>query len=171
MPQWFTSEVLARKVWSDGLFTITVDGSERRTVSARDNSCSWAVFHRVMTATGTRSSIGRIPSHHRTAIEIEFFIVRVDGGALTPLLWDLDVGDALQVSRKGTGSFTLKKTPDAENLWLMATGTGLAPYIAMLRTAEPWERYTKESYWSMACGWQPISRIPKSCNRFRSSIW
>ena len=37
----------------------------------------------------------------------------------------------------------MKKTPDAEILWLVSTGTGLAPYIAMLRTSQPWDRYEK----------------------------
>ena len=140
MPQWLTSKVLERKVWSEGLFTITVDGSGVEPFLP-----------------GQFVQLGCFPSGHdgdRDQLinrpysiasphgdRIDFFIVRVDGGELTPMLWDLNVGDTLQVSRKGTGSFTLKKTPDAENLWLIATGTGLAPYIAMLRTAEPWERY------------------------------
>ena len=74
---------------------------------------------------------------------LEFFIVRVDDGELTPHLWKLEPGDDIEVSEKAAGRFTLEKTPDAENLWLVATGTGLAPYVAMLRTDEPWERYRK----------------------------
>jgi ferredoxin--NADP+ reductase len=72
---------------------------------------------------------------------LEFFIVLVEDGELTPRLWRLENGDKLQVSERAAGSFTLKKTPPAENLWLLATGTGLAPYIAMLRTPEPWEKF------------------------------
>jgi ferredoxin--NADP+ reductase len=48
------------------------------------------------------------------------------------------------VSQKAAGSFTLKKAPEhGRHLWLIATGTGLAPYIAMLRTEQPWERFEK----------------------------
>ena len=75
--------------------------------------------------------------------QLEFFIVRVDDGELTPHLWNLEAGDQIEVSDKAAGRFTLEKTPDAEHLWLIATGTGLAPYIAMLRTEEPWQRYSK----------------------------
>ena len=74
---------------------------------------------------------------------LEFFVVRVDDGELTPWLWQLKAGDALDVNHRAAGSFTLKKTPDADILWLIATATGLAPYIAMLRTEEPWQRYKK----------------------------
>ncbi|MBX3420445.1 MAG: ferredoxin--NADP reductase [Pirellulaceae bacterium] len=74
---------------------------------------------------------------------LEFFIVMVEGGQLTPRLWNLKVGDVLDVSQKAAGSFTLEHCPDASSLWLIGTGTGLAPYIAMLRTQQPWERYQR----------------------------
>ncbi len=74
---------------------------------------------------------------------IEFFIVVVEDGKLTPNLWMLHPGDKIDVSEKAAGSFTLSHCPDASVLWLLATGTGIAPYIAMLRTAEPWQRYKR----------------------------
>jgi len=75
--------------------------------------------------------------------ELEFFIVMVPDGELTPRLWALEAGDEIEVSDAGGGSFTLNKAPDAETLWLIATGTGLAPYIAMLRTDQAWSSYEK----------------------------
>ena len=74
---------------------------------------------------------------------IEFYIVLVEDGKLTPHLWRLEKGDTLDISERAAGRFTLKQTPDAEHLWLVGTGTGLAPYIAMLRTDVPWTRYRK----------------------------
>jgi ferredoxin--NADP+ reductase len=74
---------------------------------------------------------------------LEFFGVRVDGGELSPDLADLDVGDDLWVHRTPRGTFTLDRVPDAANLWLVATGTGLAPYVSMLRTEEPWTRFER----------------------------
>ena len=67
----------------------------------------------------------------------------VEDGELTPVLWNLNVGDTVDVAQRAAGSFTLAKTPPAKNLWLIATGTGLAPYIAMLRTEQPWTDYEK----------------------------
>ena len=55
----------------------------------------------------------------------------------------LKAGDSIEWIDNHDGSFTLKKTPDAEILWLISTGTGLAPYIAMLRCDEAWERYRR----------------------------
>jgi ferredoxin--NADP+ reductase len=63
--------------------------------------------------------------------EYEFFIRRVEGGALTPLLWDRRVGDAINI--KGPkGKFMLQE--DGRRALWVASGTGLAPFMSMLET-------------------------------------
>jgi ferredoxin--NADP+ reductase len=65
---------------------------------------------------------------------LEFYVVLVESGALTPRLFALNPGDKLWLGKKITGSFTLDNVPEGHNLVLIATGTGLAPYISMLRS-------------------------------------
>ena len=65
---------------------------------------------------------------------IEFYITLVRSGTLTPRLFSLGVGDRIFLSPKFTGIFTLSEIPDESNLILIATGTGLAPYMSMVRT-------------------------------------
>lgn len=65
---------------------------------------------------------------------VEFYIVLVESGALTPRLFALRPGDPVFLGKKITGTFTLDRVPDGQNLILIATGTGLAPYISMLRS-------------------------------------
>jgi ferredoxin--NADP+ reductase len=75
---------------------------------------------------------------------LEFYIVEVQTGALTPRLFALKEGDQLWVGPKLTGLFTLDQVPPERNLAFIATGTGLAPYMSMLRThldAEPQRRF------------------------------
>ncbi|MFN3167972.1 MAG: ferredoxin--NADP reductase [Phycisphaeraceae bacterium] len=62
---------------------------------------------------------------------LEFYIVAVDEGALTPRVFDLEVGDRLFMDPKIKGHFTLKDVPDNTNLVTVATGTGLAPFLSM----------------------------------------
>ena len=63
--------------------------------------------------------------------EYEFFIRRVSTGGFTPLLWDISVGDAISI--KGPkGKFLLQ--PDGRRALLVASGTGLAPFISMIET-------------------------------------
>ena len=65
---------------------------------------------------------------------LEFYITLVSSGALTPRLFHLKVGDPLSLGQKVTGMFTLDSVGDDQNVLLFATGTGLAPYMSMIRT-------------------------------------
>lgn len=148
MPKWYASKVLKKKTWTEGLFTLTIDGSEVEPFEP-GQFLHLATFPDGVSAADSaeikeKARVNRpysVASPH--GVELEFFIVRVDDGELTPPLWELEPGDAIEVSTKAAGRFTLSKTPDAEHLWLVGTGTGLAPYIAMLRTEEPWQRFKK----------------------------
>jgi ferredoxin--NADP+ reductase len=70
---------------------------------------------------------------------LELYITLVRSGALTPRLFALEPGDRLWLGPKITGRFTLDAAPDDADLVLIATGTGLAPYMSMLRTILPSE--------------------------------
>ncbi len=64
---------------------------------------------------------------------LELCIARVEGGRLTPELARLDAGAQLWLDPRPLGRFTLEGVPPARDLLLVATGTGLAPYVSMLR--------------------------------------
>lgn len=70
-----------------------------------------------------------LPGHH-----LELFITLVRSGELTPRLFALQPGARLWLGPKITGLFTLADVPPDQNLVMVATGTGLAPYMSMLRT-------------------------------------
>jgi ferredoxin--NADP+ reductase len=65
---------------------------------------------------------------------MDFFINLVTNGALTPRLFALGVGDQLWLSPHVVGMFTLDQVPKQKHIVLVATGTGLAPYMSMLTT-------------------------------------
>lgn len=72
---------------------------------------------------------------------LEFFIVLIDEGKLTPLLWKLPVGGRIFVEPEIKGEFTLDDVPAGKHLLMIATGTGLAPFLSMLDTHEADERW------------------------------
>jgi ferredoxin/flavodoxin---NADP+ reductase len=74
---------------------------------------------------------------------LEFFLSLVENGELTPGLFDLNVGDTLGVDPKALGFFTLGEVPPCETLWLVSTGTGLGPYISMLRQGRDLARFAR----------------------------
>ncbi|MDZ7797300.1 MAG: ferredoxin--NADP reductase [Candidatus Marinimicrobia bacterium] len=65
---------------------------------------------------------------------LEFYIKMVSTGALTPRLFALKNGDMLWMRKKVFGMFTLDDFPTEKNVIFFATGTGLAPYMSMLRS-------------------------------------
>ncbi|WP_372627549.1 ferredoxin--NADP reductase [Arsukibacterium sp.] len=71
----------------------------------------------------------------------EFLVSTVADGLLSPLLQQLTPGDTVGISQPATGFFILDEVPDGDNLWLIATGTGIGPYLSMLATAEPYRRF------------------------------
>ena len=76
-----------------------------------------------------------ISSSSRRKEYLEFYISLVRSGALTPRLFALQGGDRLWVGSKAVGRFTLASVDGSHDLVLISTGTGLAPYISMIRTA------------------------------------
>lgn len=75
---------------------------------------------------------------------LEFFSVVVPDGAFTSQLQHLAVGDTLYLESEPYGFLTLNRfqSPAPKDLWLLSTGTGLAPFLSMLQTLEVWDTYT-----------------------------
>ena len=65
---------------------------------------------------------------------VEFYITLITSGGLTPRLFALKHGSKVFLGPKASGVFTLDRTPPGKTAVLIATGTGLAPYVSMLRT-------------------------------------
>ncbi|MEO8671854.1 MAG: ferredoxin--NADP reductase [Tahibacter sp.] len=74
---------------------------------------------------------------------LEFFSIKVPGGPLTSRLQHLREGDELLVSRKPTGTLLLHDLRPGRNLYLLSTGTGLAPFLAIARDPETYERFDR----------------------------
>jgi ferredoxin--NADP+ reductase len=72
---------------------------------------------------------------------LEFFSVVVPGGQFTSRLSKLKEGDALYVERKSYGFLTTDRFQAGRDLWMLATGTGLAPFLSILHDFQTWETY------------------------------
>ena len=73
----------------------------------------------------------------------EFYYVTLPDGPLTQRLCRLASGDALFLSHRAAGFLVLSEVPEAEHLWLLATGTGIAPFLSILGSDTPWQRYRR----------------------------
>lgn len=72
---------------------------------------------------------------------LEFFSIKVPNGPLTSKLQKIQPGDYVNVSNKATGTLIIDNLTEGDNLWLMATGTGIAPFISMLSDDRTYDRF------------------------------
>ena len=77
------------------------------------------------------------------AEELEFYSIKVQDGPLTSHLQHLQVGDEILIGRKPTGTLVLDGLTPGRNLYLLGTGTGLAPFLSLARDPEVYERFEK----------------------------
>jgi ferredoxin--NADP+ reductase len=73
--------------------------------------------------------------------QLEFFSIKVPDGPLTSRLQHIRPGDSILVSRKPTGTLLLSDLLPGRTLYLLATGTGLAPFLALVKDPETYERF------------------------------
>ncbi|MFT5721473.1 MAG: ferredoxin--NADP+ reductase [Motiliproteus sp.] len=74
---------------------------------------------------------------------LEFYVNTVPDGPLSNRLLNLNPGDQLQVSSTPSGFLVLDEIPSSRDLWLLATGTAIGPFLSILATAEPWQRFER----------------------------
>lgn len=84
-----------------------------------------------------------IASPPKLKSHLEFYVVRIDDGRLTRVLWELKADDPIFMDEKIKGNFTLEGIPDGKDLVMVGTGTGLAPFWSMLNTYRGKGRWRK----------------------------
>ena len=130
--------VAARRDWAPGLITLTVEAAIEPFVAGQ--------FVNLALETDGGELVRRSYSiASAPGAPLEFYLKEVAGGALTPRLMRLEPGARVLVERKPQGFFTLGYVPHCRELWLVATGTGLGPFLAMLRAGELWQRFERVS--------------------------
>ena len=75
--------------------------------------------------------------------QLEFFSIKVENGPLTSRLQHLKEGDSIMVSKKPTGTLVLDDLRPGKHLYLLSTGTGLAPFMSVIQDPETYERFEK----------------------------
>lgn len=130
-------EVLSVHHWNDTLFSFT---------TTRDPGLRFENGHFVMIGLEVegkpllRAYSIVSPNHEEY---LEFLSIKVPDGPLTSRLQHINEGDALLVSRKATGTLVIHDLLPGKNLYLFGTGTGLAPYMSIIRDPETYERFEK----------------------------
>ncbi len=73
--------------------------------------------------------------------DLEFYSIKVPDGPLTGTLQRIEPGDLILLGRKPTGTLVLDALTPARRLWLISTGTGVAPFASLIREPQTYERF------------------------------
>lgn len=137
MAAWLEGTIVEKQQWCEDLFSLKISTSSPLQFSAGQ-------FVNValnIDDKRTNRPYSLVNSPQDSLLEIHFNAVKE--GLLSPELAKLVAGDRIEVSERASGLLTLSEMPDVPNLWLLATGTGLGPFLSILKTAEPWQRFKK----------------------------
>jgi ferredoxin--NADP+ reductase len=134
MARWIEGTVVAQKAWTERLFSLQV-------------ACEIGAFEPGQFARIALPVAGELVARPYSFVNApretpcEFYYNIVPEGPLSPRLAKLEPMDVVFLAPSPSGTFTLDEVPDAANLWLIATGTGLGPFLSMLKTEQPWRRF------------------------------
>ncbi|RCL01064.1 MAG: NAD-binding domain-containing oxidoreductase [Candidatus Tokpelaia sp. JSC188] len=73
--------------------------------------------------------------------ELEFFSIKVPGGPLTEHLQRIKIGDTILMRKKSTGTLVLDAIIPGKRLYMLSTGTGVAPFASLIRDTETYEKF------------------------------
>jgi ferredoxin/flavodoxin---NADP+ reductase len=127
--------ITARRDWAPGLTTLTIGAEIHGHVPGQFVNLGVQRGEELVRRSYSIASAPGAP--------LEFYLKEVPGGALTPELVHVPIGSKVLVEQKPQGFFTLDYVPTCRDLWFVATGTGLGPFVAMLRSPEVWRRFER----------------------------
>jgi len=134
--RWCEGRVHALRQWTDRLFSIQLEADIDPFVAGQFTKLGLEIGGEL---------IGRPYSYVNAPDDplLEFYFVTVPDGPLTHRMVELKTGDPIWVMRKASGFLTLNEVPHSRHLWLLSTGTAIGPFLSILKTEEPWQRFER----------------------------
>jgi ferredoxin--NADP+ reductase len=128
-------QVLSVRHWTDTLFSFTTT----RDPGFRFQSGQFAMMGLEVEGRPLLRAYSMASAHYEE--NLEFFSIKVPDGPLTSRLQRIREGDIVLVGRKATGTLILDNLSPGSRLILLSTGTGLAPFVSLIKDPDVYERY------------------------------
>jgi ferredoxin--NADP+ reductase len=128
-------QVLSVRHWTDTLFSFTTT----RDPGFRFQSGQFAMMGLEVEGRPLLRAYSMASAHYEE--NLEFFSIKVPDGPLTSRLQRIREGDTVLVGRKATGTLIIDNLLPGSRLLLLSTGTGLAPFVSLIKDPDVYERY------------------------------
>ena len=136
MPQWVEGKIAENIHWTSNLFTLKIDAEVDEFTAGQFTSVALDIDGERI----ARPYSFLNPPDQRP---LEFFFYTATDGKLSNALVQLKVGDSVWIKKQANGFFVLNEIPPYKDIWMLGTGTGIAPYLSILNTPNSWERFEK----------------------------
>lgn len=136
-PHLFRAEVLTVRHWTDRLFSFTCT----RDSAFRFTSGQFTMIGLPVDGKPLLRAYSVVSSPFEE--QLEFLSIKVPDGPLTSRLQHIEAGDTVLIGRKASGTLLLQNLLPGRTLYLLATGTGLAPFMSVIRDPELYERFER----------------------------
>jgi ferredoxin--NADP+ reductase len=136
MADWLTGKIVEKKSWNDRLFSLRID-------------CDFDTFESGQFVRVALDIDGERVARPYSLVNkpgddfLEIYFNIVDEGPLTPRLAALEEGDEIFVTDRANGFLTVSEVPQCRHLWMLATGTGVGPFLSILKNKDAWQRFEK----------------------------
>jgi len=134
MADWVNGKVTQVEQWTDGLFSITVH-------APIDTFTAGQFAKLALEVDGERVQRAYSYVNAPSDPNLEFYLVTVPEGKLSPRLNQLRPGSEVMVTKEAAGFFVLEEVPECDTLWMLATGTAIGPYLSILQEGKDLERF------------------------------
>lgn len=134
MTQWVTGTVTEMKHWTDSLFSLKLSAQVLPFKAGQFTKLAINI---------NGESVQRAYSYVNAPHDsfLEFYLVKIPQGKLSPMLHKLRSGDELLVASQASGFFLLEEIPECNTLWMIATGTAIASYLSILQYGQDLDRF------------------------------
>ncbi|MBP6017869.1 MAG: ferredoxin--NADP reductase [Burkholderiaceae bacterium] len=132
-----TEQVLSVHHWNDTLFSFTTT----RDAALRFHNGHFVMIGLEINGKPLMRAYSIVSANYEE--NLEFLSIKVPDGPLTSQLQHLKVGDSILVSRKPVGTLIIDDLLPGKNLYMFATGTGLAPFMSIIKDPDVYERFEK----------------------------
>jgi ferredoxin--NADP+ reductase len=136
MNKWVEGTVVSQKHWAGQLYSLQVEAELAPFQAGQFAKLALAVDGEMVARPYSFANAPQERPH-------DFYYVVLPGSPLTPQLCKLEAGDSIYLSPQASGFLTLSEVPAGEHLWLLATGTALGPFLSILKTDAPWQRFER----------------------------
>ncbi len=132
-----TERVLNVHHWNDNLFSFKTTRSEMITFK----NGNFVMVGLEISGKPLMRAYSMVSANYEK--NFEFFSVKLDTGILTSLLRNIKIGDSILIGRKYVGTLVINDLKPGENLYLFSTGTGLAPFLSIIKDIETYKKFKK----------------------------